>query len=323
MNLIPINQITEDFENHLHSNSFSKSPENLYDPLHYFLSLGGKRIRPILVLVSHQLFEKEYSKSFPAATAIEYFHNFSLIHDDIMDEAILRRGEETVHKKWNTPIAILSGDVLLVHAYRQLSFLPTNCQLDCLKLFNQTAIEVCEGQQMDMDFERRTFVNAEEYIQMIKLKTSVLLACALQMGAIIAGADLENQHKLYQLGIEVGLSFQIHDDYLDLYNNDPLFGKKRGGDLLQNKKTILSIKAVELIGEKEYLSFQERINKLNEEEKILSYLTFFDKIGVKKEIENLQENYNKSIFKTLNQIKTLHSKDNLNQLVSLILDRKH
>ncbi|SFT10885.1 polyprenyl synthetase family protein [Sphingobacterium wenxiniae] len=231
---------------------FPEQPDNLYDPLRYILSLAGKRIRPQLVLMGAELFEPRTMKdAISASLAVEYFHNFSLIHDDIMDNAPLRRGKPTVHQKWNDNVAILSGDALLVKAYEQLCLSPVEKIAPLLQVFNKTALEVCEGQQLDMDFEERSQVSEVEYIDMIRLKTSVLLGGALQMGAIIAGTSLENQQLLYDFGVNLGIAFQLQDDILDVYGDPKTFGKQVGGDILANKKTILFIKLKELASEED------------------------------------------------------------------------
>jgi geranylgeranyl diphosphate synthase type II len=222
------------------------SPSNLYDPLRYFMTLGGKRMRPILTLLGAELFGGSKESAIHAAASVEVFHNFTLIHDDIMDQAPLRRNKETVHTKWNENIAILSGDVLFVKAYQLIAKQKAEHLPELLNLFNKTAIEVCEGQQMDMDFETRSNVTIDEYIEMIRLKTSVLLGCALEMGAIIAGASDKDRNALYDFGQHVGIAFQIQDDILDLYADPDTFGKQVGGDVISNKKTLLNLKAYDL-----------------------------------------------------------------------------
>lgn len=238
------------FQDYLEKANFPVAPPHLYDPIRYILSLSGKRIRPLLVLMGATLFEESaITAALPASAAIEFFHNFSLIHDDIMDKAPLRRGKPTVHQKWNDNVAILSGDALLIKAYQELAKCPTDKIPALLCLFNATSLEVCEGQQYDMDFEARAQVSETEYIDMIRLKTSVLLGCALQMGAIIAGADKQAQTLLYEFGVNLGVAFQLQDDILDVYGDPETFGKQVGGDILSNKKTILFVKLQELASE--------------------------------------------------------------------------
>ncbi|MDB0037871.1 polyprenyl synthetase family protein [bacterium] len=220
------------------------SPERLYDPLRYFLQIGGKRIRPMLTLLSAELFGTSKEIALPQALCIEVFHNFTLIHDDIMDEAPLRRSQQTVHEKWNRDVAILSGDVLMIKAYQLLGDIEAKLLPAAFELFSRTAIEVCEGQQMDMDFEDRSNVSIDEYIEMIRLKTSVLLGCALEMGGIVSEAPSEDRKAIYDFGQHIGLAFQIQDDILDLYADPDKFGKQVGGDVIANKKTILHLTAL-------------------------------------------------------------------------------
>jgi len=242
-----------------------KQPDNLYEPLRYFLAIGGKRTRPSLLLMAHSLFKEDWIKSMPQALAIELFHNFTLIHDDIMDKAELRRSQPTVHKKWNENIAILSGDVLFVKAYDYLFDCDDQVLKPILHVFNETARLVCEGQQMDMDFEQRTDVSISEYMEMIRLKTAVLLGCSLKIGALNAGASKEDSNLMYAFGMELGLGFQLQDDYLDAFGNPDTFGKKVGGDILNNKMTFLSIKLKKAIGD---IEFEKLCSISNEEKKV-------------------------------------------------------
>jgi geranylgeranyl diphosphate synthase type II len=237
---------TQLIEKEIENIDFPHSPANLYDPLRYFMQLGGKRMRPILTLLGAELFGTEKDKALPAALAVEVFHNFTLIHDDIMDEAPLRRNQATVHTRWNQSIAILSGDVLFVKAYQLLAKQDPKQLPELMHLFNRTAIEVCEGQQMDMDFESRSDVQIDEYIEMIRLKTSVLLGCALELGAIVAEANKTDRQAIYNFGQHIGIAFQIQDDILDLYADPDTFGKQVGGDVIANKKTLLNLKAIAL-----------------------------------------------------------------------------
>lgn len=228
-------------------NYFDSLPQNpLHEPIRYILSLGGKRIRPALVLLSGKAFGAADGQLMRAALAVEIFHNFSLVHDDIMDKAPLRRGKTTVHEKWDSNAAILSGDAMLIEAYKQLSLCGQGHLKEILDLFNTTSLEVCEGQQLDMDFESRTDVSVDEYIEMIRLKTAVLLGCSLQMGALLGNASEADCQHIYNFGKLCGIAFQIQDDYLDAFGNPEDFGKQVGGDILSNKKTYLIIKALEL-----------------------------------------------------------------------------
>jgi len=256
------------------------NPKNLYDPLHYFLQLGGKRTRPVLALLACELFNSEYQKALPAAMSVELFHNFTLIHDDIMDEAPLRRGMATVHEKWNSNIAILSGDVLFVEAYKQLMQYEANVLKELMNVFSQTAIEVCEGQQMDMDFESSDNVTISAYIEMIRLKTSVLLGAALKMGAIVGGAGPSDANHLYQFGENIGIAFQLQDDYLDLYADPDKFGKQVGGDILSNKKTFLWLTALSQCNHEQLARFEVMKNTTDKEGKISLAKALFNELEI-------------------------------------------
>ncbi len=223
-----------------------KNPKELYQPVRYFMNLGGKRMRPILSVLACYLFDNEYIKSIQSSVAIELFHNFTLLHDDIMDKAPLRRGQPTVHQKWNENIALLAGDVTLIKAYQQLEYLPSEIRKDVVAMFNKTAFEVCEGQQLDMNFETRNDVSLQEYIEMIRLKTAVLLGFSMYMGARLGGATIDDAHKMYDCAVAMGLAFQIQDDYLDAFADASKFGKQVGGDILADKKTFLMLKAIQL-----------------------------------------------------------------------------
>jgi geranylgeranyl diphosphate synthase type II len=238
-------QLVKEFGEYFSVRHFPATPATLYEPGEYFLSWGGKRIRPVLCLMGQELFSELTEDAWHAATAIELFHNFTLIHDDMMDEAALRRGNETVHKKYGTNTALLAGDVMLIQAYDYLSRVHHRQLPALLHLFNRTAREVCEGQQLDIDFERSEDVQLDAYIHMITLKTSVLLAASLQMGAMLGGASEGNCEHLYAFGKNLGIAFQIQDDYLDAFGDPDKFGKEVGGDIRQNKKTFLLLHALE------------------------------------------------------------------------------
>ncbi|MBZ4191227.1 polyprenyl synthetase family protein [Niabella beijingensis] len=224
---------------------FPQEPHTLYEPNNYFLSMGGKRLRPVLCLMANELFGEIHPDAWNVATAIELFHNFTLIHDDIMDKAPLRRGKQTVHTKYNESTAILAGDVMMIRAYEYISQIDLSLVQRILELFNHTAVEVCEGQQLDMDYEQRNEVTLDEYLNMITSKTSVLLAASLQMGGILGGGSYGNLDLLYQAGKKIGLAFQVQDDYLDAFGDPKKFGKQAGGDILANKKTFLLIKTLQ------------------------------------------------------------------------------
>ena len=285
-----VEQYREAFLDHLNSKLFVKEPRNLYEPMRYILQLGGKRLRPILTLIATDLFDADYHKALNAAMAIEIFHNFSLVHDDIMDKASLRRGETTVHKKWNTNIAILSGDAMLVKAYQLLDDYPSDVFSLLTKILSRTALKVCEGQQWDMDFETQTEVSIPDYLQMIRYKTAVLIGASLQMGVIIANASPENQMPIYTFGEELGLAFQLQDDYLDAFG-DESFGKRIGGDIIENKKTILYLTALKLADEQQRKTLlQHYATTEDSQQKINAVKALFEATGattaVRQEIEH-------------------------------------
>ena len=238
------------FLEYLSENKFERHPYNLYEPVDYILNLGGKRIRPLLLLLSADLAGNQANKALPAAMSVEVFHNFTLLHDDIMDEAPLRRGKATVHEKYDTNTAILSGDVMMIYAYKFLEQYEPEISYKLHKVFNKMAIEVCDGQQMDMDFETRNDVSIQEYLEMITLKTSVLIGASMQMGAIIGGMDDQSANHLYHFGKNVGIAFQMQDDVLDTFG-EPKVGKQPGGDIIQNKKTYLYLKTLQLVDAEE------------------------------------------------------------------------
>lgn len=273
--------------------------------MEYIVSLGGKRLRPVLVLAGHQLFNDTLEKALPAAIAIELFHNFSLIHDDIMDKAPLRRNQSTVHKKWNENIAILSGDAMLVKAYQELCKTNSEKLPELLNIFSETALKVCEGQQLDMNYEKQNKVSIPQYLKMIELKTAVLLGASLQMGAVIAGANTEEALHLYNFGKHIGIAFQLQDDILDVYADAEKFGKQQGGDIVSNKKTFLLLKALELSESNRYL--KEELHQwihapeFNPTEKVVAVTNIFNFLNIpelaRKEMQhqyNLAlESYNK------------------------------
>ena len=307
----------------LQSLAIPESPRNLYDPLRYFFTMGGKRIRPILTLLAAEKFGAKNQEALPAALAVEIFHNFSLIHDDIMDEAPVRRGKETVHKKWDTNIAILSGDVLLIKAYQQLNTYPEKIVKQLYTIFNQTAIEVCEGQQMDMDFENMSMISRSSYLEMIKLKTSVLLGCALKLGAIIAGANETQQKQLYDYGINMGIAFQIQDDLLDLYGDPSLVGKRVGGDIIANKNTLLMILAKEEANSSQLHSIKSLILEENTEVKIQGVLKLFKKLQVQEKTEKLMNSYYKIAQESLMKIEAKSNISALWMLTNTLIKRSY
>ena len=234
-----ISDYQEIITSHFNTLTLEKEPNNLYEPIRYILSLGGKRLRPILTLMAAEVFDTDCQQAIQAATAVEVFHNFSLIHDDIMDDAPLRRGHETVHEKWNLNTGILSGDAMLILAYQFFETYEPNVFRELAKLFSKTALEVCEGQQYDVDFETRDDVTISEYLKMIEYKTAVLVGAAMKMGAIVAKTSQDNADAIYDFGLNLGIAFQLQDDYLDAFGNPETFGKQVGGEIIENKKTYL------------------------------------------------------------------------------------
>lgn len=261
---------------------YPKEPQGLYEPIEYVLSAGGKRLRPVLLLLVNNMFGGDIDDAMNAALALETYHNYTLMHDDLMDNADIRHGKPTVHKQWNNNTAILSGDTMLVLAYRRLLELKSSKRNEVAKLFTDTALQIGEGQQYDMNFEKRMDVSEAEYMEMIRLKTAVFLACAAKMGAILGGADSDSAEKLYRLGETVGLAFQLQDDYLDVYGDPSVFGKNIGGDIVSNKKTYLLIKAAETADDatrKELLSWIEKA-EFDRNEKIKAVTAIYNKLGV-------------------------------------------
>jgi geranylgeranyl diphosphate synthase, type II len=285
---------------------FPTEPGNLYDPIRYFLSIGGKRLRPVLTLLATDLFGEKIEKSLSAALAIEVFHNFTLMHDDIMDEAPLRRGKDTVHKKWNTNTAILSGDAMMIMSYQLLSESRTTDLSEVLHVFNKMALEVCEGQQLDMDFGNSSSVTEEDYLNMIRLKTSVLLGAALEIGALIGGANATERKLIYEFGVNMGIAFQLQDDLLDIYGDPKKFGKQIGGDIIENKKTFLLINALRLTkGKEEGKELAEWINipaNYNVNEKIKAITSIYNKYGVKTLTEQKKLFFSNQAFQALQKI---------------------
>lgn len=319
-----IKHYTKIIEDQIDDLNFPKEPENLYDPLRYFMKLGGKRMRPILTLLSAELFGLDKTKVLNSAMAVEVFHNFSLIHDDIMDEAPLRRNHQTVHTKWNLNNAILSGDVLFVKAYELLAAQELGDLRRTLQLFNQTAIEVCEGQQMDMDFELRSDVTIEEYTEMIRLKTSVLLGCALELGAIAANASKEDCQHIYDFGLNVGIAFQIQDDILDLYADPDKFGKQVGGDVMSNKKTMLYLEAQRHATAEQLETLKQLYNWTNLDEKVAKTRQLFDQIGAKAICETSMDAYYTKAKEALAKISVSEDRKKvLMQLGDYLLIRQH
>lgn len=293
-------EIVQAFETRLREQAvFPELPQNLYEPCRYLIELGGKRVRPALCLMGNELFSAINEHTWHIANAIELLHNFTLIHDDIMDKAPLRRGNPTIHAKYGLTAGILSGDVMCIHAYQELAKTDKHLQ-ELLQLFNTTVIEVCEGQQMDMDYEQRDDVTVAEYIEMISLKTSVLLACSLKMGAIMGGASNIQADKLYEFGKNLGIAFQLQDDYLDAFGDAEKLGKQNGGDIKANKKTYLLIKALEQAGEQK-TALQDLV-ETDTTTKVQDVLVIFKNVGVDKVCRDEIERYSQKAFLNLEDI---------------------
>ncbi len=287
----------------LNSLELSKKPANLYDPMSYILGLGGKRMRPALAMMASELFGADPEISIHQALAIEIFHNFTLVHDDIMDKAPLRRGKPAVHKKWSEHIGILSGDALMIAAYQELVKADTNQVPSLMNVFNQTALEVCEGQQMDMDFETSPDTTIEAYVEMISKKTAVLLGCSLQLGAIRAMASKEEQKLIYDFGKYMGIAFQLQDDYLDAFGDPEKVGKRVGGDIRANKKTFLYLKALEKSDERSRKRLIELFDTEDQSDtKVNAVFELFDQAGVQLETELLKQQYAKLGFDALDAV---------------------
>ena len=299
------------------------SPNNLYEPIKYILSLEAKRMRSVALLIAYQLYKDDYQNALDAALAVEMFHNFTLIHDDIMDNASLRRGSDTVHKKWNKNIAILSGDTLLVKSYMMLLNLDSKIQNQVIKKFSETAVVVCEGQQMDMDFEKKSHLNINNYINMIEKKTSVLFATSFEIGSIIGEASKSDQNLLYQFGLNLGIAFQLQDDLLDLYADQSKFGKKVGGDIIANKKTFLFLKSLSLANAKQKEDLLKLYSSIdfNSSEKISKVKSIFDSLSIYESTSKIINLYHKRALESLKKI-TVKNKDSLNYFVNLLVKRE-
>jgi geranylgeranyl diphosphate synthase, type II len=320
-NKVDVNKILQDLENHIQGYSYGKSPLALYQPISYLMSLGGKRIRPLLTLMSYSLYREDYQRILTPAMAVEVFHNFTLMHDDIMDDAPLRRGNPTVHEKWNANTAILSGDVMLVKAYDMLLEIEPGKLPECLRLFNKTAAEVCEGQQHDMNFETQDTVSEEAYIDMIRQKTAVLLGFALQFGAILADAPKDEIQSLYDFGVNIGIGFQLKDDLLDVYADKAKFGKQVGGDIISNKKTFLLLKAKELATGNHKTELENWISAkdFDKVEKVNGVTAIYDHLGIKELTEAKMQEYFDKGFAQYSSLK-VPNQDAFQSLLKLTKD---
>ncbi len=309
------------FNDYLVKEDIINHPKELYEPIQYIMQLGGKRIRPALTLLSYSMFKDDIEEALPIAYAIELFHNFTLMHDDIMDQATLRRGQLAVHQKYDTNAGILSGDAMLLTAYKYL--LASGVSINDTQLFNNTAIQICEGQQMDMNFETAIEVSISEYLEMIKLKTAVLLGLALQLGAIRAGASTEDINHLYEFGINIGIAFQLHDDMLDAFGSN--IGKKQGGDILQRKQTYLHIKTKELLEEQDATNYMDIFNnqKLSDKNRIEGVMKYYQQTEVKNHSLQSEGAYFKKAISHLDAVNIAEEKKiELRQLAHSMMKRE-
>lgn len=306
-----------DINNEILKLNWKREPYGLYEPIEYTLAAGGKRVRPQLAVIASRMFGGKDEEVLPAALALEVFHNFTLLHDDVMDKADVRRGRATVHVKWDENTAILSGDQMLIEAYKLLAGVPAEKLPKVLQLFNKMATEICEGQQYDVDFERQEQVATEAYLKMIRLKTSVLLATALQIGAYIAGADEEKQDALYQFGINIGLGFQIQDDILDVWGDPKTFGKAVGGDISCNKKTFVYLEAMRRESEeakgKRLEKWYSQVLEDNTE-KIAAVKEIFEQLGVRETCEKVVEDYTQTALEILEKLPQNEATEELRKL---------
>ena len=319
-------ELSKIFEEKFNTRHFPLHTLSLYDPAQYILQLGGKRIRPVCVLMGNELFDEINPDAYEVATAIELFHNFSLIHDDIMDKAPLRRGMQTVHTVYGESTALLAGDVMLVQAYEYLNKIKRDYSQKIIHLFNETAKAVCEGQQLDMDFENRSSVSLDEYVQMISLKTSVLLAASLKLGGILGGAGGGNQQHLFEFGKNLGIAFQVQDDYLDAFGDPEKFGKQVGGDIIANKKTFLMIHAMEVASytQKDELIALMKNSEIDNADKVSQVLNIFSDCKVDAWAKTLKEKYMGTAMQHLEDVAVLSvRKKPLMELAAYMIQREY
>jgi geranylgeranyl diphosphate synthase, type II len=315
--------LSQKFSLHFEKSHFPAQPSSLYLPTDYFLKLGGKRIRPVLCLMGNELFDEINPDAWHVATAIELFHNFTLIHDDIMDKAPLRRGKETVHAKFGENTALLAGDVMLVAAYNYLNEIDVSYIHSVISLFNKTAEEVCEGQQLDMDFEKKDEISLDEYLHMIELKTSVLLAASLKFGSILGGASQRNQNLLYEFGRKLGIAFQVQDDYLDAFGDPKKFGKQPGGDIKSNKKTFLLVQALAVANDSQKKELK-KLMKENNDDKTEKVLQLFQDCKVNEWALQLKNKYLDEAFDHLEDVAVLSKrKEPLQEMARFLIQREY
>jgi geranylgeranyl diphosphate synthase type II len=323
--MLSISQYRAAFLDYLSEKISTKEPVNLYEPITYILNLGGKRLRPVLVLMTTEIFGTSYKKALDAALAIEVFHNFSLVHDDIMDSAPLRRGKETVHERWDLNTGILSGDTMLINAYQLFESYEGPIFKELAQLFTKTALQVCEGQQYDIDFESREDVEIEDYLKMIEFKTAVLVGASLQMGAIVAGAPEESKKALFEFGRLLGIAFQLQDDYLDAFGDPKTFGKQLGGDIIENKKTFLYLTALQKAenADASQLEHLYSINPSDSKGKIEAIKSIFEQSGASELTRKEIKKYTKKAFDVLAQIDLPeHKKELLRKFGVSLMERE-
>ena len=323
--MLSIETYQQKFVEYLEEYSVVKEPKNLYEPIQYILTLGGKRMRPVLTLMTSEIFNSDFKRSLNAALSIEVFHNFSLVHDDIMDDAPLRRGKKTVHEKWDINTGILSGDAMLIMAYQLFEAYDNKTFRALAKLFSKTALEVCEGQQYDVDFETRNDVTISEYLKMIEYKTAVLVGAAMKMGAIVAAASEKDQKSIYEFGKNLGIAFQLQDDYLDAFGDPKTFGKQVGGDIIENKKTFLYINALKLSNTEDSLQLQHLfgISPTKPEEKIEIAKQIFIDSGATKATKEAIHTYTQKAFGVLDSLNISEDKKFLlKQFGEQLMNRK-
>ena len=319
--MYPFSKFSSLIDDELKKINFPNSCDSLYDPIKYIIGLEAKRVRPLLLLFSCKLFKDNIESAISPALGIELFHNFTLLHDDIMDNASLRRGHMTVHKKWNDNTAILSGDAMLVKSYQLITSVEVKYVKDVLNVFNIAAINVCEGQQLDLDYESDTNVTISSYLKMIEYKTAVLLAASLKMGSIIGGASITDQDLLYQFGKNIGIAFQLKDDLLDVFGDSKNFGKEIGGDIMKNKKTYLYLKALELANKDQKKELIERFSSIDVSvEKINAVKSIFEDLNIDKLTSDLVKEYHNKAIQNLNSVDST-KKDNLIHIANQLLDR--
>jgi len=323
--MIPYSELNSIVANTFSNLNFNREPKNLYEPINYILGIGGKRIRPILTLAGCNVFSDDIKSAINPAIAVEIFHNFTLVHDDIMDNADLRRGNETIHKKWDNNIAILSGDAMTIIAYQYLASSNPKYLSKIVEIFNTFALGICEGQQLDMDFESRKKVTRDEYLKMIELKTSVLLKGALQIGAVLGGANDDDVKNIGEFGRCLGLAFQLQDDLLDTYGNVETFGKNIGGDIMAGKKTILTIETIERLGSKADTFIELLENKtLPRDSKVADVVKVYDEVAARQVVEALVDDYFKKAHQSLTQISAPEErKVVLSEISQKLMNRKN